>query len=61
MFTIHTLTNDMFAGREIDAVVHLPVATADLLDTGDVRAFTGTLARCDPSMRNFFVTNGALV
>lgn len=61
VFAVYNLTNDMFAGREIDAVVHLPVATADLLDTGDVRTFTGTLARCDPSMRNFFVTNGALV
>ena len=61
VFAVHTLTNDMFAGREIDAVVHLSIATADLLDRGDVRTFTGTLARCDPAMRNLFVTDGALV
>ena len=61
VFAVHTLTNDMFAGREVDAVVHLPIAAADALDTGDIRTFTGTLARCDPAMRNLFVTDGELV
>ena len=61
VFAVHTLTNDMFAGREVDAVVHLPLVTADTLDDGDVRTFTGTLTRCDPAMRNLFVTDGELV
>ncbi len=61
VFAVHTLTNDLFAGREIDAVVHLPQASTEGLEPGETHTFTGTLARCDPAMRNLFVADGELV
>ncbi len=61
VFAVHALANDLFAGREIDAIVHLPQLSEDSIEPGETHTFTGTLLRCDPAMRNLFVTDGELV
>ena len=60
VLAIATLGTDLYAGREVDAIVRLPVETLDTLEVGARHRFAGTLARCDPAMRNLFVTDATL-
>jgi len=63
VFEVHRLRNDLFGGRNVDAVVQLPPEAADLLDAGRGETFTfeGTLLRVDALMRNLFVSDGRLI
>ncbi len=60
---VHTLANDLYAGRDVEAVVQLPPDDAARLGTqrGKEVRFAGTLVRIDPLMRNLFVANGRLL
>ena len=58
---IAVLGTDIYSGRDVDAVVRLPESTADTLEIGGRYSFQGTLSRCDPAMRNLFVTEAALI
>jgi hypothetical protein len=60
VFAIAILGTDLYSGREVDAVVRLPHGTEQQLEIGERYSFTGTLARCDPAMRNLFVTGAKL-
>ena len=60
VFAIATLGTDLYAGREVDAIVRLPDGAADTLEVGHRYGFAGTLSRCDPAMRNLFVTGATL-
>ncbi len=59
---VHRLANDLYAGRDVEAVVELPPEAADVLATrrGELVSFTGRLVRCDPLMRNLYVAGGRL-
>ncbi len=60
---VHTLANDLYAGRDVEAIVQLPPGAAAALEQqrgGEVR-FSGTLVRIDPLMRNLFVAGGTLL
>ena len=57
---VATVENDLYAGREVDAVVRLPAGAKDRLDVGETYGFTGTLSRCDPTMRNLYIQNAEL-
>ncbi|MDH3538630.1 MAG: hypothetical protein OEP52_01430 [Acidimicrobiia bacterium] len=60
VFAIAVLGTDLYAGREVDAIVRLPHGTEHALEIGSSYSFTGTLSRCDPAMRNLFVTDATL-
>lgn len=60
VFEIATLASDLYAGREVDAVVRLPDGAEGTLHVGQRYGFAGTLTRCDPAMRNLFVSNATL-
>ncbi len=62
LIRVHTLANDLYAGRDVEAVVQLPPAAAADLEQrrGQRVRFSGTLVRIDPLMRNLFVANGRL-
>ena len=60
VFAIATLGTDLYAGREVDAIVRLPRGAEDTLEVGQRYGFSGTLSRCDPAMRNLFVSDATL-
>ena len=60
VFAIATLGTDLYAGREVDAIVRLPQGAEDTLSIGQRYGFAGTLSRCDPAMRNLFVSDATL-
>lgn len=60
VFAIAILGTDRYSGREVDAIVRLPRGTEKDLEIGDRYSFAGTLNRCDPAMRNLFVTGARL-
>ena len=47
--------------REVDAIVRLPHGAEAEMEIGGRYSFEGTLSRCDPAMRNLFVTGARLV
>lgn len=61
VFAIASLGTDLYAGRVVDAIVRLPHGSEDQLEIGGDYAFGGTLSRCDPAMRNLFVTGASLI
>ncbi len=60
VFRVAVLGTDLYSGRDVDAIVRLPHGTEDRLEIGRRYAFRGTLSRCDPAMRNLFVTDADL-
>ena len=60
VFSIATLGTDLYAGREVDAIVRLPHGAEASLDIGQRYQFSGVLSRCDPAMRNLFVSDATL-
>jgi hypothetical protein len=60
VFAIATLASDLYAGREVDAIVRLPRGAEDTLEIGERYGFSGRLSRCDPAMRNLFISDAAL-
>jgi hypothetical protein len=61
VFAIAILGTDLYAGREVDAIVRLPHGAENDLEIGGKYSFRGRLSRCDPAMRNLFVTGATLV
>jgi len=61
VFSIAVLGTDRYSGREVDAIVRLPHGTENDLEIGGRYSFSGTLSRCDPAMRNLFVTGARLI
>ncbi len=59
---VHRLANDLYAGRDVEAVVELPPEAIDELRDrrGELVSFRGRLTKCDPLMRNLFVEAGRL-
>ncbi|MGI9648362.1 MAG: hypothetical protein ACR2OI_07560 [Acidimicrobiia bacterium] len=60
VFAIAILGTDRYSGREVDAIVRLPHGTEQEMEIGERYSFAGTLTRCDPAMRNLFVTGARL-
>lgn len=60
VFAVATLGSDLYAGREVDAIVRLPRGAETTMEIGGTYRFSGTLSRCDPAMRNLFVTDATL-
>ena len=60
VFRIATVENDLFAGREVDAVVRLPAGARDQVEVGETYDFSGTLSRCDPTMRNLYIQDAEI-
>lgn len=60
VFSIATLGTDLYAGREVDAIVRLPHGAEASLEIGQRYQFSGVLSRCDPAMRNLFVSDATL-
>ena len=60
VFRIAVLGTDLYSGRDVDAIVRLPTATAEDLEVGHRYTFRGTLNRCDPAMRNLFIAGATL-
>ena len=61
VFAIAVLGSDLYAGREVDAIVRLPSGAEAQLAIGGRYSFSGTLSRCDPAMRNLYITGAALM
>ncbi len=61
VFSIAALGTDLYAGRIVDAIVRLPDGAEHQLEIGSRYSFRGTLSRCDPAMRNLFITGASLV
>lgn len=61
VFRVADLTNDLYAGREVDAVVRLPEGARERVKVGETYRFTGSLSRCDPTMRNLYIQDAELV
>ena len=57
---IAVLGTDLYAGRDVDAIVRLPHGAEDEMKIGGRYSFRGILSRCDPAMRNLFVTDAIL-
>jgi len=60
VFSIAVLGTDIYAGRDVDAIVRLPHGAENDMDIGGRYSFRGILSRCDPAMRNLFVTDASL-
>jgi hypothetical protein len=60
VFSIAVLETDIYAGRDVDAIVRLPHGAEDEMEIGGRYPFRGILSRCDPAMRNLFVTDAVL-
>ncbi|NNL13061.1 MAG: hypothetical protein HKO82_05165 [Acidimicrobiia bacterium] len=60
VFTIAVLGTDIYAGREVDAIVRLPHGAEGAMEVGRTYSFRGILTRCDPAMRNLFVSDASL-
>ena len=58
--SVATISHDLYGNTEIDAVIGLPAGTVPNLERGDPVAFTGTLVRVDPLVRNVFVADARL-
>ncbi len=58
--SVATISHDLYGNTEIDAVLGLPAGTVPNLHRGDPVAFTGTLVRVDPLVRNVFVADARL-
>jgi hypothetical protein len=61
VLAIAVLGTDLYAGREVDAIVRLPHGAEAEMEIGGRYSFRGVLSRCDPAMRNLFVTGATLV
>lgn len=59
--TVATVSTDLYGANDIDAIVQLPKGAVDHLERGDALAFSGTLEKIDPFMRNIYVTGAELV
>jgi hypothetical protein len=60
VFSIAVLETDIYAGRDVDAIVRLPHGAEEEMEIGGRYSFRGILSRCDPAMRNLFVTDAVL-
>ena len=60
VFAIAALGTDIYAGREVDAIVRLPHGAEHEMQIGQRYSFRGILSRCDPAMRNLFVRDASL-
>jgi len=60
VFAIAVLGTDVYSGRDVDAIVRLPHGAEDEMEIGRPYSFRGTLSRCDPAMRNLFVSDATL-
>ncbi len=61
VFAIAVLGTDIYSGRDVDAIVRLPHGAEERMEIGQRYSFRGILSRCDPAMRNLFVTDASLV
>jgi len=60
VFSIAVLETDIYAGRDVDAIVRLPHGAEGEMEIGGRYSFRGILSRCDPAMRNLFVSDAVL-
>jgi len=60
LMTVHRLPADLYGGRDVDAVVWLPVESYEHLrdGVGEEISFRGVLLRCDPLPRSLYVAEG---
>ncbi|MAG57397.1 MAG: hypothetical protein CMJ83_13985 [Planctomycetes bacterium] len=60
---VHDVAKDGLLSRMVHAVIKMPEDEQEALESreGEEVAFTGTLTRCDPFMRNLFIADGGLV
>ncbi len=58
---IAEVEHDLYGVSEIDAVVQVPLGTANHLQRGDHVTFTGKLLKADSMMRNVFVEEGRII